>query len=519
MGVFMSWLRSRNGIVDLLFLSIVGFYVFWVSYEQAVYTYSPHHWGLMFSNVVDLDNGFLPYKDIFIQYGLLTTLFQWVAYLLLGGHILSIGIATAAIYVASLVLIYAISLKILADRLYAIIVTCIFVSFHSVVLYPWANYISFFFILLAIFVLFSEVSSKFFLFGFFLSLAILSREGQALPILVFLIYWSLLNMLLKKNIREVVVAIIGFLLPIAIFMVYLFDSGIFSYWQISSLSLPKVYIANSFPHMGSIASALAEFTRNLFDQISLINTRFLLLLFLLLIGTFVSLLWLPRIREERFYRLNIVLAISFLSLASALHLTEPFRVATGLLFLTIPVVFYFYNKRRCAVAMVTFFVSSLIFLDKDPHNYFHVSANEVLLQHGEAIHPMFSGKIWPVERTQYYDSVQADLRQIDDYDCDIKYHYNGTWDAYLHVLSPFEKYQVAPFSTADSVNNLRKDLDYRAKIEDANDMILFMFADINDYKNYVPFKGYRVFSEHTFQNFYFEAVPGYLLILVPENCV
>ena len=41
---------------------------------QAQYTYDPHHWGLMFGNAKDVYEGKLPYKEVFIQYGILTTL-------------------------------------------------------------------------------------------------------------------------------------------------------------------------------------------------------------------------------------------------------------------------------------------------------------------------------------------------------------------------------------------------------------------------------------------------------------
>ena len=38
------------------------------------YQYDGHHIGLIYSNSIDLLNGKLPYKEIFIQYGILTTI-------------------------------------------------------------------------------------------------------------------------------------------------------------------------------------------------------------------------------------------------------------------------------------------------------------------------------------------------------------------------------------------------------------------------------------------------------------
>ena len=51
------------------------------SVVQGAYNLDPHHWGLMLSNAVDFDRGRVPYKDIFIQYGFLTTLLEYVFFI------------------------------------------------------------------------------------------------------------------------------------------------------------------------------------------------------------------------------------------------------------------------------------------------------------------------------------------------------------------------------------------------------------------------------------------------------
>ena len=41
---------------------------------QGQYTNDGYHWGFVFSNAIDVIDGKTPYKEIFIQYGFLSTL-------------------------------------------------------------------------------------------------------------------------------------------------------------------------------------------------------------------------------------------------------------------------------------------------------------------------------------------------------------------------------------------------------------------------------------------------------------
>ncbi len=75
---------------------------------QGAYNVDPHHWGLMLSNAKDLHDGLYPYKDIFIQYGVLTTVLQALAYGA-GQNMLSLIVITALLYAIGLLLVYLIA--------------------------------------------------------------------------------------------------------------------------------------------------------------------------------------------------------------------------------------------------------------------------------------------------------------------------------------------------------------------------------------------------------------------------
>ena len=61
----------RNYKIIVIIISIFSFII---SVWQSQYIYDGHHWGLMASNAADLLRGKVPYKEIFIQYGLITTI-------------------------------------------------------------------------------------------------------------------------------------------------------------------------------------------------------------------------------------------------------------------------------------------------------------------------------------------------------------------------------------------------------------------------------------------------------------
>jgi hypothetical protein len=78
------------------------------TYLQSQYVVEPHHWGLMLSNAKDLINGLKPYKEIYIQYGILTTVIQGYAFWV-NNSLMSIIIITAITYGISLCFIYFIA--------------------------------------------------------------------------------------------------------------------------------------------------------------------------------------------------------------------------------------------------------------------------------------------------------------------------------------------------------------------------------------------------------------------------
>ena len=63
----------------------------------SLYIYDGYHFGLIFSNAVELNNGKLPYKEIFIEYGYLTTLIHSIILKVFGNEVFYLQIYTGLI--------------------------------------------------------------------------------------------------------------------------------------------------------------------------------------------------------------------------------------------------------------------------------------------------------------------------------------------------------------------------------------------------------------------------------------
>jgi hypothetical protein len=106
----------------------------------------------MYSNALDLKNGKTPFKEIFIQYGILTTLIHSIILDLFSNKIFMLNFITLIFYQFSILLI-TLSIKNLINKEFAIISYLILIMNHPIPWLPWSNYIAFFFITFCIFLL------------------------------------------------------------------------------------------------------------------------------------------------------------------------------------------------------------------------------------------------------------------------------------------------------------------------------------------------------------------------------
>ena len=169
-------------------------------YSLLFYTnvHDPHHHGLMFSNAIDLLSGKYPYKEIFIQYGLLTTFLHAVVIKIFGYEVIYLNFFTILIYSLTILILFNI-VKILTNEKYAFFSTLIILFNHPIIWLPWSNYISFFFITLGIYFFIQKKFSDNYLSGLFFALAVLSRQDYFIGLFIFLFFLIVSKLIFEKK--------------------------------------------------------------------------------------------------------------------------------------------------------------------------------------------------------------------------------------------------------------------------------------------------------------------------------
>ena len=162
---------KKNIYYTLLIFPIISFLGgLW----QGQYINDGYHWGLIFSNALDFLDGKLPYKEIYIEYGFVTTLIHALILTIFNKNIFSLIAITSLFYSLSIYLIGILTYKFTLNKYYSFFATFIIFMIYPWPTSPWPNFISFFFIM--VFCLFYLCNKKiyFILSGFFLALAYLS---------------------------------------------------------------------------------------------------------------------------------------------------------------------------------------------------------------------------------------------------------------------------------------------------------------------------------------------------------
>jgi len=479
---------------------IVSFFL--LSIAQGLYNIDPHHWGLMLSNANDLLKGKLPYEYIFIQYGFLTTVIQafslWIYY-----NLVSIFIITCFFYFcANLILIKIIHKE---NILYRFQISLIIILFSPIVLYPWSNYLSYFFIIFSLYLFYKDTLNYDILGSFILSLGVLCRESIFLSSLCIILTVVILRIIKSKhNIKfsfiYILKILLMYLLPIIIFICYLEFNNITQYWIIYSYKLPRVYMQEFYIHM----HGFYIFTKLLSTIISgFINLDIKWIFIGLIISLNVYLLIdeivgfvLTRSIKNKFVILVSVYSITLLT--SMLHLSEVFRFTTGSI-IGIINLHYFLNKKlyNLKVYVNSFLSISIVFFllqdfRRDDSNLYFPTKTNLLESHPDINIDIFSHQLWSKDTKIYYEYIYSSLITLGN-NCKVKYHFNDTKDAYIQVLSPFKQLQIAPFGTNNSsIDKLRQDLDYDNAIK-SGDIIVIRSFPSNEFP-VIP-DGYLIYAK------------------------
>lgn len=490
----------------------------------------------MFVEANKLIAGLKPYKEIFITYGILTTILHAASLVLFGNKIMSIYIMTSMFYAFSFLIYYFILRNLNINKKLSIISVILIFFIHPTIILPWANYFAYFFLLLGVFFLTKKnFKINYFIYtGFFWSLAVLCRQTFALSLGLTILTILGLNLILKLNIvkkniqtkenkyfvtRNIFCLFLSFLVSIFFFFLYLNISGNFEYWKYATFDISKTYLPgiNDDKNYISIEIFLYFFEifrpliSNLFFSIKNFDIRYFIFFIIFIFNLFFLLYFFIK---KRNFEIFFISCLSLLLFSESIHLPEVFRMSTGPILGFITILFFFQKFQYVNYIFLIFIFLLSFTWWGGKHNYSYEYYYKPRVEKNLVVgKKYFQFQKLPKNVVEFYNTFEDTLKTIDSLYI-IKWNYNYSGAPILGLISNTKSYQIGSFhdDRSKSIYQKRKDIDLQQALRNFNDIIIFYPSN----KQSIPVlfeKNFRVISiiEYPFQNL------KNLLILIPKN--
>lgn len=421
-----------------------------------------HHWGLMYGNAADLHQGLVPYREIFIQYGWLTTLIQSFSLNIFGNRVVSVGIITGIFYAINIYLSYCLWQKILNKWLSSISAVLMFLV-HGYIIYPWSNYFAYTFLLASLLFITSspEKPHKYLFTGFLVGLSLLARLSL-LPVLApFYLYFLLIFFVYspKKswrfNLTNIVFFHLGIIVVWVVFLIYLLQESAFRDWQAQTFTILKVYQSSVFI-LRFLSGLIFGNTFGVTDIRSILYS----IIFFDALIIWLNLLLTPKRQQitERDKILFLFSSVILFGYFHALHIYEVFRLQNsaslgfGLLILSLDNLSTKFRQWKGLVFTIPvvclFLYLSQTLLFTNTSSVYHRWEQDWWLsnqlEEPENVE-ILKGKLSDEETRNYYQVI---TQKIISYQrkCQLDYLVNLSPDSYILFLSKsIKKVQISPF--------------------------------------------------------------------------
>ncbi len=498
---------------------------------QGIYSVDPHHWGIVLSNAKDLLDGLAPYRDVAIGYGILTPLIQGLLFEFTSQSLISIQVPTVACYGVGLWILFRLAVCLTNDSRLSFYILCGCVLIHPVVIYPWPNYIAFPFLMGGVFYVVKDNPTRIesFISGLLFSLATLARAEYLIVAMFIFFVAPGINLVAnhatwRHSLAQFFYSMGGLLLPLGIFGIYLTANDLVGYWFGLSWTLPFVATPKLFEHMGGLG-IFDSLIRVAVWGFSQFNVRLIVIYLMIVINIIYCLIYLCR-RSALFKQAGLVKTsiVSLLCVGQLLHLPEIFRVATGAI---IGLIIVYVLLKKIKLDRVFFILTSVIFIFVLPPttvesgNYFMPSKETISTAKMVREPAIFKYQLWPEPVAEYYTQLSNDMTSIKNLNCGVKYHFNYAIDVFLHVISPFKKYQVLPFDNPlmhPAFEMIRPDiLPIEEKQKDLDVMIMRLIPN-EEADAFTAPSGYFIYKKYLTPSMVFVPVNHTLILMVPEAC-
>lgn len=462
-----SFKKFQIAVPDLLVVAVCIVSFIFSVIESKLNT-DAHHWGLMYANAIDLVRGSIPFKEIFIQYGILTTIIQGFSLVIFGNKAISVGIITGLFYSCSLYISYLLWQKIISKNR-ASFSTILMFLLQGYIVYPWSNYFSYTFLLICLLLLSNGRSKNsrilvYCVAGIFFALNVLSRQTAFGPTIVPIYLYFLLELVesskeeRKTFIKKIVLFHLGVMAIFAIFFVYLYHTSSLQDWYLQNFTILNLYEDSS----GGVKNLIFGFLKKMFiSPILTFDIRGIIYI----LNLCNSIFWIQAILAKVFRKnlpvtnrekvIFLLASISLFGYAQALYKLSVFRlqnsssIGLGLLTLSgfemtsklLKWQRYIILGIICAMSV---YLSGTLGGLKFSSVYYNWPKYlfSGRLQQPENI-DIFQGKLFNTRVKSYYESL---VKEIDSYKSSVPYIINLTRDSYILYLSNnFRKVQSSPF--------------------------------------------------------------------------
>lgn len=333
---------NKNILIFILltFFLISNFGVFY----QGQFIYDSFHWGLVAQSALNLvKDDILPYKDFFIHYGFLSTLTQSLILSVFEKNTIFLLYASSFFFTFGNLILCFTAKKYLSFS--SIFLICLFIFLlHPFASHPWYNYQFYFLLVLSLTFLSNRSSLGLFIFGLTLSLASLVYENFFYLSVIVLLLHIFLNELYKD--RKFVFCVLGFILPLFIFHIYLSIFSLHQFW-LKTFTLNSVFFEI---YNINFLNLLIKYFKILLSKNFFTQTYFYFYLLIFILNLYICLnFFIKRIKKISFSnKENDIFLISILSLLlflTTIHNPTIFRFSTGPI-VGIISIFYFVEKLK-----------------------------------------------------------------------------------------------------------------------------------------------------------------------------
>ena len=450
MNFFRSLFYKNLSQINYLVIFLFFIYAVFISRHH----YDGHHIGLIYSNSLDLINSKLPYKEIYIQYGILTTLINSLILLIFDNKVFFITLFNSIFYSLG-VLFISKTIRKFTDIKLALFSTVLILFNHPIPWLPWSNYIAFFFISLSLFLL-SKDKKNYFIIGFLFGCSILSRQDFFYPIIFTFIFFCLIFFFQnnKFHLKNITFSIFGLLIPLSIFVIYLLSVNLFNYW-IDYLFLPNIYLEIYETTVSNlIVEYIIFFISESFFSFIIIPQYFLISIILIFNTIIMFLFFFKKIKINKEI-LFILLIGSFLSAVSLK--IELFRLYTSVIFGLIATL-YFINqiknsdlKRKLILLLLLPSIFSFCFYPMGNNSSFKkINFNVPNLNINNN---NFDYLIIPEQKIKIINIIN-DLKKK----CDVNFLENLTWDTMYSTVGNFDRIRAYPYASFKKFNFKKIDM-------------------------------------------------------------